>query len=34
MMEHAGIGRKMHLVKKNQTENLDGVFPQQVQLSL
>lgn len=34
MMERVGIGREMHLVKKKQTENLDGVLPQQLQFSL
>lgn len=27
MMEHVGIRREVHLVKKKQAENLDGVFP-------
>lgn len=34
MMKHEGIGRKLYLVKKKQAENLDGVFPRQLQLSL
>lgn len=34
MMEHIGIGREVHLVKKKQAENMDGVFPWQLQLSL
>lgn len=33
-MEHVGLRREVHLVKKKQSENLDAVFPWQLLLSL